>query len=524
MSRSSYFILWLKEYTVKYNQWAANSKPQREGVGEYRVNWSVPSSSHLAMFYARAKQTFFMPNSIYELPLPSHVLAPFHASDGSLHPDPIIFAEVEQETRYTLEKSLQRFVHAQLNNVGNNRVLCGMLAGAFFCLAGSIPPLVVNFTRGEQRWSRLAAFPGMWAGLTILLAALHGICLGVYIFGDLRQLHKFELSRPQISKPQTVPKPRQRPVISMPINAPPPPLPILPVTQPPVLPRLSVIPPPPPAYIPDRPLSRTSMSSSTSCSSSESSSSSSSGSYDEEPTVIHISQAFYDSDAIDGPATSPVAPDHGTNFVFPIKHEGSDSGGDSIITTASFIHRYDPSLDDDSNYDIEKQLPEERQPISAFDFDALPPRPVVPNPLAPLPQLEYGILEIKPEIPPLSKSLTPAGFIEWIQLKCNIKKWLVVTPSTEPQAAASPRNSFGMPLGRPEPISKFTEKGEAIEAAVREHFRKIQAVPAFASLTRVLSPIVVRGQWEIVVRSAVISFLITWVVLGCLLAVPVFRQ
>ncbi|KAF9468541.1 hypothetical protein BDZ94DRAFT_1279639 [Collybia nuda] len=520
-----YFILWLKEYTVKYNQWAANSKPQREGVGEYRMNWSVPSSSHLAMFYARAKQTFFMPNSMYELRLPSHILAPFHASDGSLHPDPIIFAEVEQETRRTLEKSLQRFVHAQLNNVGNNRVLCGIVAGAFFCLAGSIPPLVVNFTTGEERWSRLAAFPGMWIGLTILLAALNGICLGVYIFGDLRQLHKFELSRPQISKPQTLPKPRQRPVISMPMTAPP--LnPILPVTQPPAPPRLSVIPPPMPAYIPGRPRSRTSTISSSSSSSSESSSSSSSGSYDEEPTVIHISQAFYDSDVIDGPATSPVAPDYGTNFVFPVKNERADSVDDSYITTASFIHRYDPSLDDDSNYDIEKQLPEERQPISAFDFDALPPRPVVPNPFTPPPppppQLEYGILEIKSEIPPLSKSMTPRGLIEWIQLKCNIKKWLVITPSIEAQSPISPRSSFGIPLSRPEPISNV-KKGEAIEAIVREHFKKIQAVPAFASLTRVLSPIVVRGQWEIVVRSAAISFLISWIILGSLLAVPVFR-
>jgi hypothetical protein len=471
------------------------------------------------MFYARAKQTFFMPNSIYELPLPSHILAPFHASDGSLHPDPLIFTEVALETRRSLERSLQRFVHAQLNNVGNNRVLCGIIAGAFFCLMGSIPPLVVNFTRGEQRWTRLTAFPGMWIGLTIFLAAINGICLGVYVFGDLRQLHKFELSRPRISRPQALPTPRQRPVISMPMMAPPVPNPILPITQPA---RLSVV-APPPAHIPNHRLSRTSTASSDASSSSESSSSGCSGSF-QEPTVIHISPAYYDSDPIDGPATSPVVPDYGANFVFPPKGEGSDSGDGSFITTASFIHRYEP-MDDDSSFDIEKQLPEERQPISAFDFDALPPRPMSHTPATPPPpppQPQFGILEIKSEIPPLSQSLTPTRLLEWIQLKCNIKKWLVVTPAAELQTIPSPRHSFDPSLGRPGPLSN-AEKGEAIEAAVREHFRKIQAVPAFASLTRVLSPVVVRGQWEIVVRSAAMSFLLTWMVLGSLLAVPVFR-
>jgi hypothetical protein len=49
----------------------------------------------------------------------------------------------------------------------------------------------------------------------------------------------------------------------------------------------------------------------------------------------------------------------------------------------------------------------------------------------------------------------------------------------------------------------------------------VKAVPAFAvPLTRVLSPVVVRGQWEIVVRSAAISLLICWVILGSLLAIP----
>ena len=123
------------------------------------------------------------------------------------HPDPDVFNPVAVETFRMLDESLKRFVLGQLNNVGNQRVLCGMIAGVVFMLVGAAPPLIVNFVRGHDRWLRLTALPGVWLGLTIFLAALSGICLGVYAFGDLRQLRKFELSRPSISKPQPLPHP-----------------------------------------------------------------------------------------------------------------------------------------------------------------------------------------------------------------------------------------------------------------------------------------------------------------------------
>ncbi|KAF8644547.1 hypothetical protein AX16_008421, partial [Volvariella volvacea WC 439] len=190
-----YFTLWLKEYTAKYNH-----------------------SSHLAMFYARAKQTFFTPNSVYELNLPSSMLAPFHAVNGSPHPEPAAFTEVALEVQKMLQDSLRRFVAGQMNNVGTQRVLCGIIAGTLFCLLGSIAPIVVNLVKGHSRWARLAAFPGMWLGLTILLAALNGVCLGVYVFGDLRQLRKFELSRPPISKPQPLRTSRRFDINSPPLS------------------------------------------------------------------------------------------------------------------------------------------------------------------------------------------------------------------------------------------------------------------------------------------------------------------
>lgn len=49
-------------------------------------------------------------------------------------------------------------------------------------------------------------------------------------------------------------------------------------------------------------------------------------------------------------------------------------------------------------------------------------------------------------------------------------------------------------------------------------------VPAFASpLTPVLNPVVTRGQWEIVVRSAFIALVVSAVVIGALVAVPETR-
>lgn len=146
----------------------------------------------LAVFYARAKETFFTPNSVYELNLPSEILGPFHApvpdhpfnSDFngtpqfgafSPHPDPAVFNEVAYEIRGMLEESLDRFVKATFNNVGTGRALCGLIGGIVIALLGTVPPIAQNFATGRDRWMRLFALPGLWLGLTVALASLHGV-------------------------------------------------------------------------------------------------------------------------------------------------------------------------------------------------------------------------------------------------------------------------------------------------------------------------------------------------------------
>lgn len=503
----SYFTLWLKEYTMKYHQWAAQCKARRDGVGQMGMDWSAPNSVQLSMFYTRAKQTFFTPNACFELRLSSNVLAPFHTSDGSIHPDPVIFTEVAIETRQMLEKSLKMFVQAQLNNVGNNRVLCGILAGFLCTTIGSIPPLAVNFAYGSTRWARLAAFPAMWLGIACMLAALNGVCLGVYIFGDLRQLHKFELARPPISGPQPLRTPWQRPTKGL-SKPPQPSNTILP-------PRLSII-PPSPAHLADHYLSRASTISSQASSGSASSLSASSLSAagcEAPQTTISISPAYYDADPVDGPATtSPSALE--ANLSFSEKEKANDQH-DGIsnppVTTALFIHPFDSMVDAEYEYDG-NDPPEDHQPISPFDFDGLPYR-VGHNGPAAQPDTENKKSYFQ-------SSTLPTSFIERWQSRCN-RMWRIATnnPPAKSDLTDTPRSSFSDPsITRPQEPHQQAEKGEV---AIRKRFKMIQAVPAFSSLTRILSPVIVRGQWEIVVRSTCISLLITWIILGSLLAVPV---
>ncbi|KAG6850739.1 hypothetical protein H0H93_009362 [Arthromyces matolae] len=488
-----YFILWLREYTVKYHQWAAASKARRQTVQYLQEQAPAPSASHLSMFYARAKQTFFMPNSIYELNLPSDILAPFHTTDLCQHPDPSLFNQVSQEVTTMLEKSLVRFLSAQLTNVGNNRVLCGIVAGGIFTLVGFIPPLVLNFVEGRSRWNRLTAFPGMWIGLSIMLAAFNGICLGVYVFGDLRQLRKFELERPPISKPRPLGK------VSLPLFSPPS---SRITTTIPTSPETLVAPsPPPPAHtVENNNLTRTPTNSSAFSLSSESSESS------ESRLRIEISGAYYETESIDDdPYYSPNAQD--TNFIF---HEKTEDDHSVFAPTAAFIHPYDSTIDLEE--DNSKFLPQERQPMSAFNFDALPPRPStgrsrvtitrLPKPMRPVHHAQqiqpvHEIVEIKSDLQPLSLStVSPAKILEQLQHRCMPKKWLVInrkTESTEPSPLPASGNAESETAEKAEATGTHPLKHRASHFSIRKQFKKVKAVPAFASpLTRVLSPAVIK--------------------------------
>ena len=591
----SYFTLWLREYKQRYNQWKSQTAFQQKGHN-FSPNWTLQYSSQLAMFYSRAKQTFFTPGSEYELNLSSSLLAPFHQPDMPPYPDPDMLRPVAAETFQTLELSLRRFVHAQFNNAGNNRVLCGIIAGIFFSLLGSLPPIAYNFANGGSRWMRLSALPGLWIGLTILLTSLNGICLGVYIFGDLRQLRKFELSRPSISKPQPLPAFKRPSISSRPLST----NSILPIQH---LPKRSTT-------------SRYSYNNldhhhhnthnlhREPSNSSNKSHISETISHSEEDCNIQISPAYYDGDdTVDGPISScAYQPDW--DYHFP--PNGMESGNStplesSFTATASFILPYELS-DDEEDYGAERQSRSAhiRPYKPPFDFDSLPRKPnykatATPQPHSYFPHHEnYRDLTPATPLPAAFRNPTsfvqhsaippeasgPRGFLERMQEKCNIPKWRLQTGFLESEESISKKMNLERPtqaythchhkrmaedaLSSPNLVlekhlpelsasssaipsptprarlstnipstdSKDKDKKDSddddnldVETKVRKRFRLINAVPAFAvPLTRVLSPVIVRAQWEIVVRSAIIAFLISWVVVGSFLAVPVITR
>jgi hypothetical protein len=471
----SYFILWLREYTIRYNNWAEQMRCEWVAAVEEGVPWSTTHTlSRLAMFYSRAKETFLTHGARYELRLPSHYLAPFRvpASHSDPHPDPESFSQVAIEARNKLERSLQRFVSAQLKNVGNKRLICGMTSGFLLFLIGAVPMIVATIIEGDSKWLRLALFPAIWFSTTVMISALHGVCIGVYAFGDFRQLRKYELARPVAPSPEPRPLPSDEPSIA-----------VQNVTTSP----MPLVTPPDPAHCsPSHSLSRPPSTTSVSTSAS---------SIDfREPPVIIIDISSEISDEPDGALCT----------VFSSSDHEAEGYAESIINnrggsmlynaTASFIHPYVATENPDPLG--QNVPPENHRRIDRFDFNALPPKLRDPH------------TENVKFIPEVVIARLRALNLE--SMSCSQDKM-----------THSPSSSFGTSF--PD-LSSSPCRSDDPEKIVRSRFRKVMSVPAFAvPWTPVLSPVIRRGQWEIVTRSLCCAFLISLIITGSLVAIPVHR-
>ncbi|KAH7928803.1 hypothetical protein BV22DRAFT_1102854 [Leucogyrophana mollusca] len=568
-----YFLLWLKEYNERYHAWTLRAKATHSASDASREPNSprnafrVPPAPDpaLALFYARAKQTFFTPNGQYELNVPSDILAPFHSSSShsafspcnrpaashwhsqNTHPDPAAFTEVALEARNMLKDSLALFVRAAYTNVGSRRAACGIAAGSLFILLCGVLPLAL-MTGGwagapHGRLVRLAAFPGLWLGLTVLIASLHGVCLMVYIFGDLRQLRKFELARPAISRPIPV---AEISSISAPL---------------PCRPRSSNTRLPQALEKDETPVSPVTINSegyhsfhvqerssspaaSSSCSSGTCDTCDSSSSF--EPHDIDISPAYFDPiPAPEGPATSTAlyrsAP---SSIAFPpsvharprpdpsplaiaTSFAASSAAAQGITrgksTTARTGREFGPTAgfiphDSDSDSDTHHGNHRRRGRVAnqrqcgeqeRFDFDLLPKATAQGQEYAnaaPVLARSGGEKSLLPGATSPSSSRPISSVLGRAQYKCNKRPYAQspVSSSSEPSLnphspASRPTSYFGMTLTLP----SFTA-----------------GVPAFAApMTRVRSPVVVRAQWEVVVRAAVLAALGAGVVVGVVVGV-----
>ncbi|KAF9219189.1 hypothetical protein BS17DRAFT_741261 [Gyrodon lividus] len=587
-----YFILWLKDYSARYQSWVhrakaslVHTKNDKNTPGSRRQIFRSPPTPDpsLALFYVRAKQTFFTPNAEYELNIPSDILAPFHCPpqssafhsrncpppsswhSQSAHPDPAVFAEVAIEARNMLNESLARFVRAAYTNVGSRRAACGIVAGCLCTLIAGVLPLIMTSARWNigphGRLIRLVAFPGLWVGLTILVASLQGICLMVYIFGDLRQLRKFELARPTISRP--IPVPISSPVasraplvngpsisVSRNLQAEKDPEEALP-TSPATINSVSSF------AAQSHPFSQASDASSmTSCESGESVSCSS-----QDCNEIDVSPAFFDDvPAPEGPATASclhrpeyrpssvsfLAAVHPRPRICPVIPTGSghaDPGASprNSESALSIEVEYGPSavfiphdfVGDSAGMGTQRS----RSGAENFDFDLLPTtRQAIPlrrpnlnvrlnsettAAAAAAAALPTGCANVPPSTVTdrsnQSADMRPSGglgpLMGRVQYKCNKRTYPL---SQSPDSGASiQRSPYSTPTPtpsqeRPRPTSSFALLIPSFTAGV----------PAFAApFTQVRSPVVKRAQWEVVVRAGLLAWLGASVITGVVIAV-----
>jgi hypothetical protein len=104
--------------------------------------------------------------------------------------------------------------------------------------------------------------------------------------------------------------------------------------------------------------------------------------------------------------------------------------------------------------------------------------------------------------PPRCTEKSPSAFLRHAQSKCNGNSVIGFT-------AAVPANQT------------YKSQARVAPHIIESQHQRVRHVPAFGPLTKVISPVVSRAQWEIVVRSAFVAFFISLTILGSLLAVPV---
>lgn len=84
-----------------------------------------------------------------------------------------------------LRESVVNFLTVTCANSGQYRRMCGMFVGVTSILVGLIP-ILLSILDHRSRWLRIAALPGIWLGMSFLIAAFHNVSTPRFVLSSAR--------------------------------------------------------------------------------------------------------------------------------------------------------------------------------------------------------------------------------------------------------------------------------------------------------------------------------------------------
>ncbi|CAE6535892.1 unnamed protein product [Rhizoctonia solani] len=223
-----YFHEWVHNYRRIYDEWAQSVLPT--------ATIGLPSSSkhlypsrelwerlkdcqdrQLRDEFSSARATFFQPGGsmwlnigaklrdqvllIPNLPPPQQLTDKLPSYPNQ--PEPSLFDPILEQVDRALEAALSRFLRLAFCNAGLWHCCLGHLLGASILAAGLT--LWCLGVASRRRGYVAGSLPLIWIGVWFLLSTASGMCLGIYVTGDARQLYPWEVARPL--PPGTTPPP-----------------------------------------------------------------------------------------------------------------------------------------------------------------------------------------------------------------------------------------------------------------------------------------------------------------------------
>ena len=344
----------------------------------------------------------------------------------------------------------------------------------------------------------------------------------IYMFGDLRQLRSFELARPSISGPRPIARARPRLRSLFTLTREEPQEPPEPLPQPKDTLTWSVA-SPTSTGTPVVCLASYSfrVGEHTATTDSDATNPAAARAHEEDDFGIEISPAYYHDPAPDPADAKSLRRESvrsgesrlGVVIKWVLGRRTSTGTGTGVIDEKAGSHHADTGdgsvaaladAEDDQptaafiahEYPAPTPTPEPEPAPVQFDFDKLPAVPgMYAHPGACLPM---------PPPPPPAVVMPRAKEREREREKEKARQWWDTCPRHPAvEATLAPRVRV------------------RVRGTWRTRLRRVMWVPVLGPLTRVLEPVVARGQWDIVVRSTVVAALGAWIFVGCLVALPV---